>query len=114
MITGHLNTFRHGSRINFWWLLKQIKNSSCFLPGGKVDDAPSPSLPRTRSKILRLRPWTPWIWGALGFCNNRDNIITSTVMIKKRIKKMNPVHLWENRFTMTHRQFLAAGAMTDA
>src|SRR4030042_3114288 len=71
MITGHLNTFRHGSRINFWRFLKQIKNSSWFLPGGKADDAPSPSLPRTRSKILRLRPWTPWIWGALGFCNNR-------------------------------------------
>src|SRR4030042_5085137 len=48
-----------------------MKNLSCFLPGEKADDAPSPSLPRTRSKILRLLPWTPWIWGILGFCNNR-------------------------------------------
>jgi hypothetical protein len=49
------------------------KKMSCFLPGGKAEDAPSPALPRTRSKILRLRPWTPWIWGILGFCNNRVN-----------------------------------------
>src|SRR4030042_3472054 len=62
MITEHLNTFRHSS---------QIKNLSCVLPAGKADDAPSPSLPRARSKILRLRPWTPWIWSILGFCNNR-------------------------------------------
>jgi len=25
-------------------------------------------------KNLRLRPWTPWIWGILGFCNNRVNL----------------------------------------
>src|SRR4030042_3440160 len=48
-----------------------MKNLSCFLPGGKADDVPSPSLPKARSKILRLRPWTPWLWGILGFCNNR-------------------------------------------
>jgi len=22
-------------------------------------------------KNLRLRPWTPWSWGILGFCNTR-------------------------------------------
>ena len=24
-------------------------------------------LPRTRGSLLRLRPWTPWIWGILDF-----------------------------------------------
>ncbi len=31
------------------------------LPSGKADDTPSPSLPRARSRLLRLHPWTPWI-----------------------------------------------------
>jgi hypothetical protein len=35
------------------------------LPSGKADDTPSPSLPRARSRLLRLHPWTPWIWGIL-------------------------------------------------
>jgi len=34
---------------------------------------PHPSLPRARSKILRLRLWMPWIRGILGFCNSRFN-----------------------------------------
>jgi hypothetical protein len=50
---------------------KTNKKLSCFLPGGKVEDVLSPSLPRARSKILRLCPWTPWIWDILGFCNNK-------------------------------------------
>jgi hypothetical protein len=48
--------------------MMSYKNSfySLFcLPSGKADDTPSPSLPRDRSKLLRLRPWTPWIWAIL-------------------------------------------------
>ena len=44
------------------------------LPCGKADDTPSPTLPRVRSSLLRLHPWTPFadpvvggIWGILDF-----------------------------------------------
>ena len=39
----HENTFGHVSRINIWWLFKQIKIMSCFLPGWKADDIPRPA-----------------------------------------------------------------------
>ena len=46
-------------------------NSAIFyrfcLPFGKVDDTPSPSLPRVRGRRLQLHPRTPWIWGILNF-----------------------------------------------
>jgi len=46
---------------------KLKKYSPFYLPYGKVDDTPSPSLPRARGKILQLPPRTPWIWGILDF-----------------------------------------------
>ena len=33
----------------------------------KADDTPCPALPRVRSGLLRLYPWTPWIWGIFDF-----------------------------------------------
>jgi hypothetical protein len=36
-------------------------------PPRKADDTPSPALPRARSGLPRLHPWTPWIWGILSF-----------------------------------------------
>ena len=45
------------------------------LPFGKAEDTPSPSLPRDRSRLLRLLPWTPWIWGILNFRSIRVTVI---------------------------------------
>ena len=43
-----------------------ILNRFC-LPCGKVEDTPSPSLPRVRGRRLQLHPRSPWTWGILDF-----------------------------------------------
>ena len=42
--------------------------SSFYLPLGKAEDTPSPVLTRVCISLLRLHPWSPWIWGILDFC----------------------------------------------
>jgi hypothetical protein len=44
-----------------------------FLPFGKALDTIIPSLPRVRGSLLQRHPWTPWTYGILSFCNDRDN-----------------------------------------
>ena len=43
------------------------KYSAIYLPFGKADDTPSPSLPRAPGSKLQLHPRTPWILGILDF-----------------------------------------------
>jgi len=41
-------------------------------------------------KNLRLRPWTPWIWGILGFCNTR----VKYVIFSLGLILFSPTHLF--------------------
>ena len=33
-----------------------------YIIRGKAFRTPDPALPRPRSSLLRLRPWSPWLW----------------------------------------------------
>jgi len=55
---------------------KILIKSLFVYPCGKANDTPSPPLPRVRSSLLRLHPWTPWIWGILDFRSIEVKVIS--------------------------------------
>ncbi len=73
------------------------------LPSGKADDTLSPSLPRTRSSLLQLRPWTPWIWGILNFRFIRVLIIW--IFLFFACGSLSNIHAQEQNITTNHLWF---------
>ena len=65
------------SGIDQWWYPKTVQHLPCFLPFGKAEHTPYPSLPRVCGSTLQLHPWTPCICGILDFCNVGVNFVFS-------------------------------------
>ena len=75
------------------WYHETSEKLPFYLPFGKAEDTPSPSLPRVRGKVLQLHPWrlrsgASSTFATLGLCpSDRDFILCcGLVPISPRLK----------------------------
>ncbi len=62
------------------WYHETSEKLPFYLPFGKAEDTPSPSLPRVRGKVLQLHPWRLRSGESSDFCNVR--VKTDSLLIE--------------------------------
>jgi len=70
----------HSTGINSKWHSKNCEKQPFYLPFGKAEYTPSPSLPRVRGKVLQLHPWRLRSGESSDFCNVR--VKTDSLLIE--------------------------------